>query len=1061
MARVAGGVWTLAAFGVLATIATTSEAGAQVLSDCETLTDWDGNATVASDPVQVGSGSIRWAIADGETLSYQPASPIDMSQRDALRFWMHANHPHALGGNILVYLGSENESTDGIDYYQWQLPIDWTGWREHVLELEYFSTVRTPRGLDQIDEISFRASGWDNTPDTTLVLHVDEVELAMVDRTAPKTTDAELFAAIDLTLPGLEAAQTAVNAGDLSTAKLELCAYFRARTEPAWFFDPHHVDTSVWYDEQRALDAVAGTFTIVGYEYTFPGGVIDWSYNPTLDAPVADNNEWTWQVGRMSFWNDLGRAYWATGDSTYAQAWADQLASFVTTRRVPNVAANGAGSSWRTIDTGIRASGSWSDAWHRFLSAPEFDDDHMILMLKSFYEHGAYLRQFQTSGNWLTHELDGLYTVGALFPEFVDAAEWRAFAVQGMYDLMTEQFLPDGGHYELSPGYHQVSIRHITGLYEVAEVTGRIGEIPEDYLTRLRTAYLWPILIATPDWNNPYVNDSWDVDVARESELPAGLFTDEPVYAWAASGRADGPPPDYTDLILPDSGFVLMRSCWDESAHYAFFDVGPYSRGHSHQDKLNLILWPHGRRLLFDSGGGNYEQSAFRDYGIDTQSHNSVMVDGLPQQRSRDSDTDPLGWGDPNTPAAYFRAEDTHSYAVGYYQDAYGEEDNLVATHRRELLFVRPDLFLAVDALTPNDTASHDYEARWHLLTTNWSEEPGSVTVSTDTEVPNLGIVPLRTEGLTVLHDSGVTDPEVLGWDLDHSGGETPALTVRHQITGTGEQRFVTLLVPLAAGQSNPVVNVQAGSDFDYTVEFDDGTVITFTLAEGEPGIDVVFDPVDSDPIVIDADPTLPPTEPPVGSGSGGAGGASANDAADGSDDEGGCGCTVPASSTGHRWWLLVGVLLGVAAVRGRRRSGDFHHVGPRGFRCERSPLTAEHGAKANPTCASPAQFTGEAKMTANCAKACWAVTPVLSLGSNAGVVTGHAQVLLPGCRMIRGRSCFGTEQAKAIERWRAAYWLMQLPATQASLTPHAIPQPPQLFGSRWVLSMHSPPHST
>ena len=911
MARVCGGVRLLSALGIaLATVAIAAEAGAQseLLSDCETLTDWGPNASVAADPVQEGDGSIRWAIADGEVLTYARATPIDMSQHDALRFWLHANQPHALGGNVLVYLGSEDASTDGIDYYQWQLPIDWSGWREVILEREYFGAARSPRGWDQIDEISLRASGWDNTPDPAMVLHVDEVMLVLVDHTAPKTTDDELFAALDLTLPGLEAVQTAVGASDLDTAKAELCTYFRERTEPGWFFDPHSVDSSISYDEQNANDAVAGRFTIVGHEYTFPGGAIDWSYNPTLDASVADNDEWTWQLGRMGFWYDLGRAFWATGDATYSQAWADQLASFVTTRRVPSVAANGAGSSWRTIDSGLRASGSWPDAWHRFLHAPEFDDDHMILMLKSFYEHGAYLRQFQTSGNWLTHELHGLYTVGALFPEFRDAADWRSFAVQGMYDLIVEQFLPDGGHYELSPGYHQVSIQHITGLYEVAEVTGRASEVPDDYLTRLRTAYLWPIQITTPDWNNPRVNDSWDVNVARQSELPAELFADDPVYAWAASGREEGTPPEWKNLHLSDSGFVILRSGWDDRAHYALFDVGPYSRGHSHQDKLNLILWPYGRRVLFDNGGGNYEQSAFRDYGIDTQSHNTVLVDGLPQERSRDPDTDPLGWGDPATPPAHFHTEETHAYAVGYYQDGYGEQDQVIATHRRELLYLKPDLFLVVDTLTPSDTASHDYEARWHLLTTNWSEDGGSVTTTTDPDVPNLAVVPLQTEGLTVLHDSGVTDPEVLGWDLGHSGGRDPALTVRHQVAGTGEQRFVTLLVPLLAGDANPVEGVEQPGDPDYRVEFSDGAVVVFTLSSDGPGIDAVLNPVDGNPIVVGADPSGTGSEydPP---------GADETDDAS-SSGEGGCGCSVPGGSNPSAWSLL---LLGALLSRLRR----------------------------------------------------------------------------------------------------------------------------------------------
>ncbi len=917
MAPFADGRGSLSALGVVAAgLVSSSLAAAQTaIHACDDATGWNDVATVVSSPAESGS-SIRWAVQDGEVLRFTPSAPLDMSGHDALHFWLHANQPHAHGDELLLYLGSENASTDGGDYYSWALKMDYSGWRELILEREHFSTNRSPRGWDRIDEISLYAGGWDNTPDLGMILNVDQIELVMVDRTAPRTTDAELFAALDLTMPGLEAVQSAVAGGAVDTAKAALCDYFRGRAEPSWFFDPHAVDSSIRYSEERTDDAVAGTFDIVGYEYTFPGGVIDWSYNPTLDAPVADNNEWTWQLGRMSFWNDMGRAYWATGDATYSQAWADQLASFVTTRRVPNVAANGAGSSWRTIDTGIRASGSWPDAWHRFLHAPEFDDEHMILMLKSFLEHGAYLRQFQTSANWLTHELDGLYTVGALFPEFREAAEWREFAAAGMYALMAEQFLPDGGHYELSPGYHQVSILHIARLYAVAEVTGNEGELPDDYLARLRAAYLWPIQIATPDWNNPRVNDSWDVDVASASEAPAELFREDPIYTWAASGREEGTAPDWQNLLLPDSGFVVMRSGWDAAAHYAFFDVGPYSRGHSHQDKLNLILWSHGRRLLFDSGGGNYELSAYRDYGIDTHSHNTVMVDGLPQRRSRDADTDPLGWGDPSTPAAHFHSKETHAYAVGTYKDGYGEENDIAASHRREVLYLKPDLFVVVDVLTPNDSVSHDYEARWHLKTTNWSEEAGGVTLTSDVDLPNLAIVPLATEGLSVSHYSGQTDP-VLGWDLGHSGGREPALTILHRISGADTQRFVTLLVPLDTGIPNPVASVEATSDLDYRVELTDGTMIALTLLDDGPGIDAVLDPADGDPVTIDADPTQTGTEYEGTGSSGGAGGVGVGDGeSDGKRSDDGCGCAIPRS--GGSAWLL-GVV-GLALLGLRRR---------------------------------------------------------------------------------------------------------------------------------------------
>jgi len=829
-------------------------AGAQVtmLHDCDSLDGFSGGVLV-DDPVQQGTGAISWDNGQYTSLTWTPAAPLDLTGYDQIRFWLHANHPHALGGRVLVYLGSENPATDGADYYHAQLPIDFSGWRLVEMDRTALSPSRSPRGWDQIDDFSLKASGWDNTPDETLVLTLDA--LAGEKLTAPRTSDEELLEALDTTRPGLEDVATAVAEGEIEAAKSALCVYMRARTEPTWSIDPHNPDPDVGYSESSAENTVAGTFTIAGYTYTFPGGVVDWSYNPTLDDPEApDNHEWQWQLCRMGFWPNLGRAWWATSDERYASRFAEHLAGFVTTRPMPSQAANGAGSSWRTIEAGIRMTHSWPDAWHYFLHADEhFDDGHMILMIKSLLEHGRYLHEHQTSANWLTHEMGGLYTVGALFPEFIEASDWRDFAVDTMIAAMDEQFLDDGGQYELTPHYHRITIDYMLGLYHTAQQTGWQDELPSGYLEPLRAAYLWLIAIATPSLDVPQINDCTNEDVARHAATALEVFPGEPDFAWAAAG-GQGTPPAVTSLHLPDSGLVIMRTGWETDDHYALFDAGPLSRGHSHQDKLQLLFYPYGRRLLFDNGGGTYEASIYRTYGLATASHNTVLVDGTGQNRSR-SDADPLGWGDPATPLPVFTNQTGWDYAQASYQDAYGEDHP--ARHRREVLFLRPDFLLVVDTLFPQDAASHAYQARWHLLTTDWTEQAqrGAV-VTTDAGQPNLVVQPLNPSGLGLRADSGVSSPEVLGWDLLHSGGRTPALTVRHDRQGDGIQRFVTLLWPLAPGASDPVIGVDEQSDRLFEVSFDDGSTLLVELPFApEPGIRVVYQAAGQDPLEVLADP--------------------------------------------------------------------------------------------------------------------------------------------------------------------------------------------------------------
>jgi heparinase II/III-like protein len=91
---------------------------------------------------------------------------------------------------------------------------------------------------------------------------------------------------------------------------------------------------------------------------------------------------------------------------------------------------------------------------------------------KSFVEHAQYLMKFHRQGNWLTMEANGLYHVGALFPEFTDARPWRDTALGRLYRELDVQVYPDGAQIELAPGYHGVIIQNFLGPVELVPLTG-------------------------------------------------------------------------------------------------------------------------------------------------------------------------------------------------------------------------------------------------------------------------------------------------------------------------------------------------------------------------------------------------------------------------------------------------------------------------------------------------------------------------------------------------------------------------------------------------------------
>ena len=636
----------------------------------------------------------------------------------------------------------------------------------------------------------------------------------------------ELFDALDLSSPPLKPVRDAVAQEDYATAQRALGAYYRNRTSVPWTFDPHQPRRVQGFKSAAADAVMKGTVSggTVHLSHTFPDNNIDWLHDETRITPgAAYNPEWQWQLCRMSFWGNLGSAYRATGDEKYARAWVLQFRSFVTQNPMPEEVANRAPSAWRTIECGIRMADSWPNAFYNFLLSPEFTDEDLALYLHSCLGHARYLKAFPSTGNWLIIEMTGLYSVGALYPEFKEAKEWRTIAIDKLYAEETEQFLPDGAQYELSTGYHNGTIASTLQVAKLAKQVGRFDELPAGYVSGIRRAYDYDLYLMAPDRTLPKFNDSWVCNIKDILRGALDFFPDCAEYQWVGSDGTQGHPPVETSHAFPWAGFYAMRSGWERNANYGVLRAGPLGYGHTHQDKLDFLLWPYGRELLFASGGGNYEQSPWRSYAIDTYSHNCVLVDGKAQrQQTKDRMANvskaPIDSGWESTP--------DYDFVTGVYDKGYGNETSLVATHTRRVLFLKPDVFVVADTLQPHDAKSHTYQARWHLLSTNSQLDNKTHTLATtDPELPNLAIVPALTDGLEVRSVSAQLKPELLGWNISRSliPPNIPATTLIHTRKGSGVQSFLTLFLPLKSGNPDPVESVQSTEPGTMLIVFTDG----------------------------------------------------------------------------------------------------------------------------------------------------------------------------------------------------------------------------------------------
>jgi hypothetical protein len=659
----------------------------------------------------------------------------------------------------------------------------------------------------------------------------------------PRLSDADFFAKIDTTRPGLAGIPEAVAHGDFATARQLFAAEVRRSLQPARFlriereFRGAHFMKEGETAEQAAERILTGELISCSTPHKFDGEV-DWFINPTFNQ----YKEWTWQLSRHSEWAILAERYRATGDERFAAAFVRFFRSWVRQALVPENADGGATLCWRTIEAGIRMGGDWQWALHSFYRSPHFSDDVLVDWYKSVWEHGWRLRNFHRTGNWLIMEMNGLAQIGILYPQFRDAAAWKVYAFDRMIEELDAQVYPDGWQVELSTGYHQVDINNYQWLIDVCQAYDE--PIPPAFRASMERMHAVNVLMMMPDGRLPDVNDGGWHDVAR---LMKNAVTDYPTRAdflWARTKGVQGQPPLVTSHAFPYAGYYVMRTGWEPDAVWALLDAGHFGYGHQHEDKLSLLLHAHGRLLLTEGGNYAYDASEMRRYVLSTRAHNTIRVDGQDQNRRLSYNRADFDVTAPSD--GRLRSAPGYDVAEGVYDEGYGPDAAPTVRHERKVIFLKPETFevsetskvcgpclLVIDRLTPTDAVAHTYQLLWHLNADQVAVD-GLTVRGADHGQPNLTILPAQTTDLTVRLVSGQETPEFQGWKAikNHQQGEyvaTPTALYEWTVvdaTTAGPARLVTLLYPTRAGAACPVAAVRASSDVA-------ATAIQLTMLDG------------------------------------------------------------------------------------------------------------------------------------------------------------------------------------------------------------------------------------
>ena len=571
----------------------------------------------------------------------------------------------------------------------------------------------------------------------------------------------------DLDRPGLEKVKKAA-ADSPAEAAAALLAYYRARTDVRHPVDRSRRetwrgDTASSEDMEIADDALRNILIAAPvYPRHDFGENINWLQGHR-------DNEWRWQLHRHHSWMRLGRAYAHTGDERYAQAYAQQLSSWLRacleTQR-PSIA-------WRRIEMGLRGRW-WTYHFQCFLDSPAMTPDLLARFLLACHEHGRRLSSGSLTGgsNWGLIEAEGLAFLGMIFPEFKAASDWRTKAIRHLNREIRRQVRADGHQIEQTMMYHRWAINWFANTAELARLNGMDDLFPETYWQRIEAMCEVLLKLGLPDGQPAQFAAQHSPLDLRAPLKQWGEFFDRPDFLYVATEGRKGTPPRETAFALKDSGFYSMRSGWDANATMLVLKCGPGGGFHDQPDNGTFEVFAGGRRLTPDSGTYTYGgDAAGRRWFRQTRVHQTLTLEG------RDTAQAPsvLAW-EPG-PEHDVLAVENRSY------------DNLA--HRRTVLFVNKSFFLVVDdAVGP---AAGDVFLHFQLALGDVVYDRETFAVRTDFP-----------EGVNLLIRSFPQQDEMAleeekGQVSFRYGEKEPRPAFRFQVAKTEDQasvRFVTLLIP-------------------------------------------------------------------------------------------------------------------------------------------------------------------------------------------------------------------------------------------------------------------------
>jgi hypothetical protein len=569
-------------------------------------------------------------------------------------------------------------------------------------------------------------------------------------------------------------------------------------------------------------------FDLLGYRGLSFGDPIDWHLDPVsstrapmqhwsridvLDRATVGDHKVIWELNRHQWLVRLAQAYALSGERHYADAAVGTMVQWIAANPV------GCGINWASsLEVAMRLM-SWTWTLALMPHATAWSGGTLVTVLASLHAHAMhvakYLSYYYSPNTHLTGEALGLFYAGTLLTEFNDARQWRDLGARTLIEQADRQISSDGIYFEQSTCYQRYTCEIYLHFLLLAARHG--VDVPA--VTRHRVQQMVEALaqLRNPDGTMPAIGDAdggWLMPLVTRAPndcsgvfaVAAAMFDDrsvadaagcpEPELLWLIG--ADGPA-TFTGAkrqiavaeqshVFSEGGYAVMRGRSRHGRHQLIMDVGPLgcpvSSGHGHADLLSIQASIFDEPCLVDAGTDTYSDPAWRNYFRGTLAHSTIAIDN----RSQAAPAGPFRWD--SRPAATLLDWQSNSEfdLVDGQHDAYAP-----VTHRRRVLFVKPDFWMVVDDLSGDGAHAIDLTFQFAPMTVTLAHDGCARAETRRGRV--LWVMPLSTTPLTAAVKSGEINP-IRGWISPDYGQRLAAPALVYTATPPLPARIVTVLYP-------------------------------------------------------------------------------------------------------------------------------------------------------------------------------------------------------------------------------------------------------------------------